>query len=428
MGRTNIRGNIFNDKKKMNDAYMYCIHRARVSDVHVDQGTCDVVIEGHANTESVNFPLIGLSSPPSANSDESNALQSSWARYIPQLGDIFLVGRSSNGTLYAMGYHAIYYEGFKVMDDEKEDQGGIGWGDASGKSMQPGDFDIRSARKSSLYVGDKLKISSGPHSVTLSQTTNDTTTVSGLVIDEYGESSEDRKGEARRLLLPTDSSETSIFSAINPAQTAQERTSIVKQGSLVVPDGVEIVKHSMGEVIDEAIFLPKVSEMGGKNIRYLLNINDLTKDPTGNVSAYLREIDDFGNEGVTALTATMFQWNTPLATWDITNLNTSINSSATMTIESPVVTLTAKTSIIADAPSVSLGGSASVEPIVLGLKFQSSMAKFLTAVSAAGKTASTAASPSDVPKLAAAWGTVSTLADALNTELSQMLSKKVRSS
>lgn len=428
MGRINSRGNIFNDKKNMNNAYMYAIHRARVTDVHISDGTCDVTIEGHANTERVNFPLIGLSVPPSGNSDESNSLQASWARYIPQRGDVFLVGRGSNGNLYAMGYHAVYYPGFGVMDQEREDRGGIGWGEASGRNLQPGDFDIKSGRNASLYIGDKVKISSGPHSLVLSQVTNDTTVTSGLIKDTYGEASEDRKGEARRFLLPTDTSETSIPSAINPLQTAQERTSIVKHGSVIIPGGVEIVRESMGEVIDELTFLPKISTFGGKTIRYLLNINDLTKDPTGNVPAFTKEIDDFGNQGVTALSAVMFQWVTPTATWNISNTNTSITSTASYTVTSPVITFSATGSIIADAPSVSLGGPASVEPLVMGLKFQSSLAKFLTAVSAAGKTASVVTTPADIAKLAAAWGAVSGFADALNAELAQMLSKKVRTS
>jgi len=339
MPRVNTRGNTFVEKKRMNNAYMYSVHRARVSDVHISEGTCDVTIEGHANTEPVNFPLVGLSVPPSGNPDQSNSLQASWVRYIPQRGDMLLVGRSSNGTLYAMGYHAVYYRGFDTMDKEREDRGGIGWGESSGRDLQPGDFDVKSARNASLYIGDKVKVSSGPHSLVLNKVTDDSTLTSGLIKDRYGEASEDRKGEARRFVLPTDSSETSITSAINPTQTAQERTSVIKHGSIIIPGGVEVVKQSMGEVIDESTFLPQVSKMGGKNIRYMLNVNDLTKDPTGNTSAYLVEIDDFGNKKITADTASMFQWSTPTANWDISNVNTSINSTTKFSIDSPIVNI-----------------------------------------------------------------------------------------
>jgi hypothetical protein len=133
----NVRGNSFDRRHRDHEKLFNAIHRARVTDVFVEKGTMAVVLEGVAYSAQVTIPLLGLSAPPSVTEEEreqgkANFKASSWGRYLPQVGDLVLVGFGSNGELHALGYSAIFYRGFDLSDSEEESTGGIGWGETSG--------------------------------------------------------------------------------------------------------------------------------------------------------------------------------------------------------------------------------------------------------------------------------------------------------
>jgi hypothetical protein len=383
--RINRNRNYFHIQKEQHKQFMFSIHRARVTDVYVDKGTVNVELEDVAYSAEVDMPFLGMSMPPKKNEDDLAELSASWGRYIPQQGDILLVGFGANGICYALGYNVVYYEGFTQKDLGRTDLGGIGWGEGSAKKLKPGDWDFKSAQGSSLYLGDKVRINSGPHNITVNKSTGDITCKSSLLKDRYGTSSEGRKGEVRRKLLPTDPSETAIYNLA--LQVAQESTDVVKLG---FPQ-IEMARTQMGDVIDETLFQPMASTLGGTVIRRLESV----KDPTGLVDLYVKKVDNAGNYGVEAPTAVMFQWTTPAATWTIANNVTNITTTTSFDITSPLITLRAATGAVIDSINVQLGSAAAADSAVKGVTLMNLLnANFSTAaasLSAAADPASTMA-------------------------------------
>lgn len=419
MGSLSVGENYNLYKKKQHDSFFSSIHRARVTDVHIDKGTVSVLFERMPYSREVTIPLLGFSVPPG----DKTGMTASWGRYIPQVGDMLVVGFDSNGECFALNYHAVYYNVLTMLDNDREARGGIGWGDASGKKIKPGDWDFKSSRGCSFYLGDKAQISSGPYSIILNKSTGDLTLKGQLLIDTYGEASSSRCGAVRRKLLPTDSSETYIPDPTNPTRTLQEWTNVVRAGSPVKPDGIELARYQMGEVISEVAFIPLVpatdipalallTGTGGRHYRS-------SKDPSGEVSLYDELVDDLGNYGVSAPTAIAFQWVTPTATWSITNKDTLVTSSTSFLVVSPSIILQAATSAIVDAPLVSLGGPAAVEPLVKGTQFISSMTTFLSVISGAATGVVT------LPQAIAALTAISTAANVLLGQLSGLVSTAV---
>jgi len=357
MGRPQTRNNFLERQNKHED-FMNRIHRATVTDVHINKGTISVVIESFPYAREVLMPLVGLSMPPGGPGNAVNDGILSWGRYVPQTGDMVLVGFGTDGTCYSLGYHAVYYKGMDFVDEGKESRGGTGWGEASDRRMKPGYWDFRSSENCTLFLGNTAKVTSGPHSITLNKDTGDITTNTGLIVERYGEASEVRKGDARRFLLPTDSSETYIVSTATPDRTiaqnsAQESTDTVKFGTLAgVP--IEVTKVSHGEVVDDltkTAMIPStyIPFLAGTQVRSL----EAVKDPAGATDLYLRLVDNLGNFGVSALTATAFQWVTPLAAWNISNLSTTIVSTANISLTATTdISLSATTSV-----NLTAGGS-----------------------------------------------------------------------
>ncbi|MFA5163902.1 MAG: hypothetical protein WC441_05305 [Patescibacteria group bacterium] len=368
MGRNITKKNYNQLREAQHKAYFSGIHRARVEAVHIDKGTVEVRMDGLPSIREVTIPLLGLSLPYQKDKDDKTYMtSSSWGRYIPQEGDMLLVGFNSNGEAYALGYHAVFYQGMKYLDDQRVDKGGIGWGESSGRSLKPGDWDFKSSRGCSFYMGYDAKLGSGPHSIALNKTQGDVTLTSGLVQTKYGEASTARKGDARRFLLPTDSAETYIFSIIpgNSPKKAQESYDVVKYGSLVGAP-IELSRIHHGEVVDETTFTAMVPAINtslkplvllvGTGVRMLHSV----KNPSGMVDSYISAIDDLGNYGVSAISATGFQWMTPAATWQIDNLNTIQTSTATYSLTSPAITLTGTASITLTGPAITVTGSTSI--------------------------------------------------------------------
>ncbi len=356
--RINKSHNYMQVKQDLHKQFMFSIHRARVTDVHVEKGTVSVMLDDVSYPADVDMPFVALSMPPQKSEEDHNELSASWGRYIPQVGDMLLVGFAADGICYALGYNAVYYEGFTQKDLDRTDKGGIGWGEGSAKTLKPGDWDFKSARGSSFFIGDKVRLYSGPHGITVNKSTGDITTKSSLVRDRYGTASDRRSGEVRRRLLPIDPSETSIYNLTG--QVAQESTDIVRNG---FPQ-IEIARTQMGDVIDEALLQPMVSTLGGTVVRKLESV----KDPLGITDLYAEKVDDAGNYSVDAPMAVLFQWQTPLSSWTISNNVMSITDTTSFSVDSPLVTLKAATALVLDSINVQLGGPAAADFAIKGTK------------------------------------------------------------
>ena len=382
----NPRGGSFEKRDRDHNMLFSAIHRARVTNVFVEKGMVEVTLENVAYSAQVMMPLIGLSAPPKLVTTTSpteppraDFKSASWGRYIPQVGDLLLVGFGSNGDLYALGYHAIYYKGFDLADIAEEDTGGIGWGETSAKTMKPGDWDFRSASNSTLYLGQKASIASGQNSVDINQPTDDVTITTPLLIGSLG-TSKLLYGKVERFVLPTDDEPKAIPSS-RGGKTAQEATIKIRWDGGPT-DGQELATWSMGDVIDDdsttaAIRLSNASSP--QPVRRYFNC----ADNTGYINAYTEMVDAGGNYEVSSDLGTEFKWDTLLATWEISNLSTSFTSTDSIDLNSNTfVNITGTSGVVLDSSAtIQFGGTSASEPMVLGLKWQSFISALLTAIS-----------------------------------------------
>jgi len=366
--------------------------------------------------------LVGLSAPPSLTEEgKANFKQASWGRYIPQVGDMMLVAFGANMELYALGYTAVFYPGFDIADEQNETTGGIGWGDISAKEMKPGDWDFKSARNASLYLGEKAKIASGTCSSTYNQSTQDITNTATLHMDKSGSSTR-LFGAVRRFLLPTDSEETYVPSG-RGITYAQEHTTSVKWDG--IPGGAELARLSMGDVMDDSIpsVMLKLSTFGQPTRRHF-SANDFS----GLVPVYDEITDCLGNYEVLSVTGTNFMWTTALASWNITNLNTTLNSSAAISLTSgaamtlnsgAALSLTSTGNTVITAPVTQIGSAAASSPAVKGTEYLAAFNAFLTAVVSATAVVGTA------PQNATALTAIGAAATALQSLIGNTVSSKV---
>ena len=347
--------NSFETREVAHSTSRSAIHRAKVTEVHIDKGTVSLSFESIPLTAEATFPLLGLSAP--VEGDAANFFNSSWGRYIPQVGDVVLAGFAPNMDIHILGYSAIYYKGFRIKDEDAEGEGGIGWGTVANKQLKPGDWDFRSARGSVLYLGDRANIGSGTCRSTYNQNTEDITNSAFLIINEAN-ASDIRYGSVRRLVLPTDSEESYIPSA-RAGTPCQEFTAATRWDPGT--GGVDLAYYSQGDVVEE---------LGGSNT-IKLSSNGLpvrkwayTTDVTGFITTHEEVIDTNGNTDIQANLATSVSYLTPLADWSITaksSSHTLIDSFEVTAGKSASFTVTDSFDVTAGTSvSISTGGSVTI--------------------------------------------------------------------
>lgn len=395
MGRLRTTPGFHERMRNQHRAFFSSIHRATVIDTSsaVTKGTVDARIEGSDVTLSdMLAPLMSFSIPPKGklptgeiNTVDDNGASAAWGRYIPQVGDVLLVGFDTNGEPYALGYHATFFGAMDIKDKQASARGGIGWGVESDVKLKPGDWDFISKRNGRLMLTDKVHLSSGPHTFTLDQSAGAATLTSTLAVTQYGEASKELQGSVRRFILPTDTTETEIYGIFG--SVAQESTNIVKRGSLVVPGGFEMARTSIGEVIDETTFLPMVPAVTYPALNKLVGtgtrIFRSVKDPVGKTDFFTEIVDDLGNYGLSATTATALQWATPLSTWTVLNASTDWTSSTGFSVTTlGALDLTATAGATITAAQVALGGSGAADYLIKGTQFKVALDLFLMALGA----------------------------------------------
>jgi hypothetical protein len=358
------------------------IHEARVDEIHLDKGTISITLIHAHYVDEIEMPVIGLStSLPVGNTETSVDAygRASWGRYIPQVGDILRVGFSSNGKAFALGYGAPFYPLFDYADRARESRGGIGWGETSGRDIQPGDWDFKSSRGTSFYMGNKAKLACGALSYTLDKPANKIIQSSALNSVRAGHSY-CNFGEVRRIVLPmAGEGETNIFSArptvgIIPFDVGKEfNVSVRWKGTLPLPSGTEIAGFSVGDVIDDSIPAPiLMKSTGGGDVKWYRNV----QDKTGFLSAFSEKIDDLGNYEVLDLAGPMFTWTTTAASWTITNTNTTITSSGTMTFNA-TTSYSVTSATINMTGMVNLGAATATDFIIKGTTFKAALDAYL---------------------------------------------------
>ncbi len=453
---------------RMHESFYSALHKVRVESVNFATGKINACYVDGDRPLTIPIPLIGFSMPPSLdqkNPSEKFYKKASWGVHYPQKDDILIIGFDVCGEPFTLGYAAYDFAIMNTYDQINEDAGGIGWGDASGVRLKPGDWTYKSSRGCAFYLGERARISSGPHSITLDQSLSNTriTIGTGLLQTMAGSASEERFGNVMRVAVPTESTESFITDP-STGSTAQEHTRFIRTGN--VPGGLLAVHMAEGQVIDEklaqvatpTLLEPTMTSLAGTGVR----IYRAVKDPMGLTSLYSNVIDDLGNYAVSAKTATGFQWITPLAAWDVksgsvewttttsfklsatteidltailglsltSGLEMSLTSGATLdlksvgklTLTAPAIALAAASislgsspvSLTADGPltftapstifksaSLQVGGATAADPLVKHTEFASLIGAYLTAAAAAFTSLATVA-PSCTPAAAAA--------------------------
>ena len=409
------------------------IHRAVVTGVNVEKGTMSVRLEDVPYIASdVGFPLLGLSLPPEVSTDEDASVDYglvSWGRYIPQIRDVIYVAFGMNGNLHALGYASIFYSGFTKKDDELGDAEKLGWGEGSGNKVEPGDWDFRSSRGSTLYLGSRAKIGSRHCSATFDFFTGDVITEAPLVMNIAG-SSEHRFGSVRRKVLPTDAQEAAMPST-RGGTTAQEWSSVVRWESL--PSGLDLAGFSFGDVIEEigGVYAIKVSPKMLTTRRYFYSVSE-----AGAGKTYEESVDSNGNYYVDALTAVETKWNTPLSAWSVLSLSNDITTSQgfSVTAGSTIsftsassfsltsgssTSLTSASGFTVTAPSVILGSAAAM-PLVMSPSFISGFTIYLTAMTTLFTALAAACAVPPLTPLGASFTSIATACGTLQGSLAGM--------
>ena len=139
-------------------------------------------------------------------------------------------------------------------------------------------------------------------------------------------------------------------------------------------------------------------------------------------------VDNLGNVGVNATTATLFQWFTPLAEWNITNLKWSViatesigfTAGTTFDITAPTGTNITSAITKVSSANIKLGGDSAVSPLIKGTEFNAAIAAFCATIVAA---ATAWASPDPTGAAAKTFaGAVSGACTALAAQLTNMTS------
>lgn len=417
--------NSFEQRERAQSLATSSIQRARVSEVHISRGTVSLNMESTSAPAEALFPLLGLSAP--LEGDSANYNKASWGRYIPQVGDMVLVGIAPNRKVHILGYSAVYYKDFDIQDEDNVDIGGIGWGTVAGREVKPGDWDFKASRGSYLYLGDRAVIGSTSCKSTYNQSTNDITNTA-LIIVNNASASDIRYGAVRRKQLPTDQEESLIISSRGTA--AQEYTAATRWNPGTGP--IDLAYISQGDVVEEvggASFI-KLSPSGLPTRRW-----EYSQDVTGLLTTHDKVIDSNGNSFVTAALASVWSFSTPLAAWSITNLSTTINSSGTashtsggaFSITAPTVTATAATSASILSPMVSLGNTVGSLPFVkVTPTLSAAWSTYFTAAAAAWTKLSTNPTVSPDPATVAIYTTAAAGATAMVGALASSATLQVK--
>lgn len=436
------------EDRRLHREYYSSVHQVQVTDLHLEQGTITVKFLDGGNPRTIPIPLVGFSAPNQTSEGEKNYLRFSWGVYLPQLDDILLVAFDPMGTAYSLGFSTIDFSVMQRFDDANEPQGGIGWGDSSGKRLRPGDWTFKSARGCAFYMGDRISLTAGSHSIVLDKPQQEVRIQSDLVHQRYGGASESRSGSVRRILVPgVDTTETLIYDTIF-GSVAQEHSHYVRRGAITAPtpDGFLMVRTSEGEVVDDltaqivppATLVPELkTALNGTGGRILRMVMD---DATGAVPMWTSLVDNLGNWGVSAKTAVGFQWFTPAATWTVLNNTVSWTTASkydltvgldyTITVGGKMaVTVGSTLDLMAavkatlEAPLICLGTGAS-DFLIKGTTFNAALSTFLTSAATTFGTLATACGTPPLTPLAASFTDLATAAGALQAALSGTLSTK----
>ena len=271
------------------DAFMSRIQRAIIMDVNESNGTCTVSFDNTMGERP------GVQLPFYVHFGRKNQRRkTAWQRFMPQPGDVVLVGFDSNSEARIVGYEALGYEQLSTIQDE---EGKFGFRD-----LKAGEFDQKSGGGAYLR-GDAigtLFLAGGMSSIALDKKNYEIRVNSGMVKETLG-TSIFRRGVVKRTPIP--------FQSELPAKATVGVLPIDKLGptSAVLGDLYEftadiraaaapssplsqkVVLFSLGNVLDPMLSLPVVGDAYAA--AGPLGIMKFKINPTANARMLLRIYD-----------------------------------------------------------------------------------------------------------------------------------------
>jgi len=229
------------------------MHRAIVVSVDAEKGKLTAQFEDTAGQrDNINVPFGFISSPI------NNRRKSAWSRYIPQEGDIVVLGFDTNHTPRIISYSLISYELLSVLNSETGYQF---------STLQPGEWDQRSSG-GAYFRGDRtglLFLSGGLTSISLDKKRFEIRSSAGLEKFSANQSVW-RRGQVKRSLVPFTPETVIKFPAggapATPANAVQmdlyESTVDLRSPVPGTPLGFPMAFSSLGNVVN-----PELSTAAG---------------------------------------------------------------------------------------------------------------------------------------------------------------------
>lgn len=271
---------------------------------------------------------------------------SSWFRFMPQVGDRVTLIQNVDGTMHIANYECVNYA--QLADADQEDQFLF-------RPLKEGEFEIRSAGFASVFGSrlGELRLAGGPATLTLSRE-NLVATLDAPLVRATATSCEIRFGELRRKFLPTDTEETSI-------PTFREFKLVVARD--VVAAALPMVEVKMGDVVTEVPpYPPALSALPTPSP---LRTSMRVLDPTGLFALFGMRVDALGNLEI-------IQGPTPTGTM-----------------------------VLQPGLRLALGGPLATEPVALGLVLNANLTQLIGIISGAFSALATDAAVTPATKAAA---------------------------
>jgi len=202
--------------------------------------------------------------------------RSSWFRMIPQVGDTVTLIQGMDGSMHIIAFEAINYG--QLADEDAADQFLI-------RELKAGEYELRSAGRATIWGGadGTLQLTGGPVAITLSKDRLESVIEASLHRVVVA-GSEQRFGEVRRLLLPTDPEESALAAGVY----REARTFLAHDAGAVATPMVDV---KVGDVVDDSTpFAPTVGSGGGP-----LRAHVRVYDAAGATVAFELEVDALGN-------------------------------------------------------------------------------------------------------------------------------------
>ena len=250
---------------------------------------------------------------------------SSWLRFMPQVGDRVNLVQGMDGRIHIMNYEVLNYKQLADADEEEE---------FLFRELKEGEYELRSAGAAEIFGSRSgiLRMAGGASTLTLNRD-DMIATLDAPLITANATSCQIRFGEVRRKVLPTDFGET----ALALGSQREFRLTVAKD---ILLASVPMVDIKLGDVVTDTTPFPVKPGGLGAPLRGEFRVFD----PTGLIPMFSFRVDSGGSLEI-------------------------LQTVGTITLQPGTI--------------LRLGGPASTEPVVLGLLLNTFLTNFINVLTAA---------------------------------------------